>query len=221
MIATVSSIPSLQPHFEIQNKKPFTKYELVEDEPFFQAWKNYVWKKALSYARNRYPGYDAEDFFSLGMIGLASIKKENRWSSNYVIRVIHSRMTNVVLYHRRAKNDAILLHIDDTIDEEGMSTFEVEDPKSLNHIKALDTREQLDTLLTPLRGEERQLLDLVRNGYTYDEIASAWGLPVRRIQNLASIAIKRVRNPRKKYRKARTYESMPFPQPAPAAPIPV
>jgi RNA polymerase sigma factor (sigma-70 family) len=162
-------------------KKVRLKNEVIADADFFASWKNYVWKLAWDFNRSRFPGYDLEDFVSIGMFALTLVPSANRWSTNYVKTIVRNEMLNVPQKFTRwkRKGHQYTESLDAPVREdvlEGHTPISVQDPNGVKGIHEFESRMMLEPLMKRLNDREFQIISFLLGGWTTREISEQTGM---------------------------------------------
>ena len=156
--------------------------------------------KLLSYCRNY--GASLDDLVQEGMIGLndAINKYDNTYENifyTYALKCINSRIISYIVKLGRNKNktlnESIIVDFDDRSNYIDMKLIDNSlDPENIL-INQENEREILNVIDNVLNNNEKQIVNLKINGFSYKEIADIVGEPVKKIDNVITRAKQKIR----------------------------
>jgi DNA-binding NarL/FixJ family response regulator len=181
------------------NKVRYTKNQVIPTEEFLACWDGYIRSQAqkLSSGFARF-GLDFDDIHQLGRMALLWIPPEARWSTNYVIMSLRRKMFVPWRKSKQAKR----VHVDVSMSEPVQNSLgddahlledTLVDDKGQSEINRKAAALDLDKFFVVLSRKQRRVMDRVRDGHLFSEIADDLGISRAHVYNVYNSSMLKMR----------------------------
>jgi hypothetical protein len=175
------------------------KFAVIGTDEFLACWDGYIRSQArkLSSGFARF-GLDFDDIAQLGRMALLWIPPENRWSTNYVTMSLRRKMFFPWHLSKQAKRAHVDVSLSEPVrnslgDDAHLLEDTLVDEKGQSEINRKAAALDLDKFFVVLSRKQRRVMDRVRDGHLFSEIADDLGISRAHVYNVYNASMLKMR----------------------------
>ena len=184
---------------EEAKKTRYVRHQEVGTDEFLAQWDGYIRSQAgkLQSGFAKF-GMDIDDIQQLGRMALLWIPPENRWSTNYVLLTLRRKMFLPWYLSKRAKREHTDISLSEPLhqhDTDAPTMFEdtLVDGRAQSELNCAAAGLDLDKMFAVLTPKQREIMDLVRDGHLFKEIAGKLGASRTHVYNVYNASMAKIR----------------------------